>query len=199
VTFHLSIVLFMPLATGVIGAFLPARLGRWVVLAGTVAVLGYAIQMLADFDSGARGLQYVTDDRWIEELGIRYQLGIDGLNLFMVALTAVAWVPCTLVACFGERDRPKLFLFHMALAETAVLGAFMAQDLALFIVFFDLMLVPFYFLIGGWGTGDRVRATTKFVIYTLAGSLLMLAGAIALGVLATPSGEAISFSIATIS
>ncbi len=72
----------------------------------------------------------------------------------------------------------------------------MAQDLALFLVFFDLMLVPFYFLIGGWGSGDRVRATTKFVIYTLAGSLLMLAAAIALGVLATPEGGEISFSLA---
>jgi NADH-quinone oxidoreductase subunit M len=197
VTIHLSIVLFLPLAAAVIAAFLPPRTARWVVLAGTVGVLGYAIAMLADFDSSG-GLQWVTNDEWIPELGIRYQLGVDGLNLFMVVLTAVAWVPCTLVACLQDRDRPKLFLFHLALAETAVLGAFMAQDLALFIVFFDLMLVPFYFLIGGWGTGDRVRATTKFVIYTLAGSLLMLAGAVALGVLATPSGEPVSFSIQVI-
>ena len=76
-----------------------------------------------------------------------------------------------------------------------MLGAFMAQDLALFIVFFDLMLVPFYFLIGGWGSGERVRATTKFVIYTLSGSLLMMAAAIALGVLATPDGGEISFEL----
>src|SRR4029450_9303934 len=122
--------------------------------------------------------------------------GIDGLNLFMVALTAAAWVPCTLVACFADLDRPRLFFFNVSLAEPAVLGAFMAQDLALFIVFFDLMLVPFYFLIGGWGSGERVRATTKFVIYTLSGSLLMMAAAIALGVLATPDGGQISFSIA---
>jgi NADH-quinone oxidoreductase subunit M len=196
VTIHLSIVLFLPLATGLAGALLPARLGRWVVLAGTVAVLAYAIVMLADFDRGAGGLQYATDDEWISELGIRYQLGIDGLNLFMVLLTAVGWVPCTLVACFREHDRAHLFFFNLALGETAVLGAFMAQDLALFIVFFDLMLVPFYFLIGGWGQGDRVRATTKFVIYTLAGSLLMLAGAVALGVLSTPDGGQISFSLA---
>jgi NADH-quinone oxidoreductase subunit M len=196
VTIHLSIVLFLPLAAGLAGAFLPARTGRWVALAGAVGVLGYAIVMLADFERGTGALQYLTDDEWISELGIRYQLGIDGLNLFMVALTAVAWVPCTLVACFREHERPRLFFFNLALAETAVLGAFMAQDLALFIVFFDLMLVPFYFLIGGWGTGDRVRATTKFVIYTLAGSLLMLAGAIALGVLATPDGGEISFSLA---
>ena len=197
-TIHLSIVLFLPVATGLVGALLPARLGRWLVLAGTVAVLAYAIVMLADFDRGAAGLQYVTDDEWISELGIRYQLGIDGINLFMVVLTALAWVPCTLVACFREHDRARLFFFNLALAETAVLGAFMAQDLALFIVFFDLMLVPFYFLIGGWGQGDRVRATTKFVIYTLAGSLLMLAGAVALGVLSTPDGGQISFSLAAL-
>jgi NADH-quinone oxidoreductase subunit M len=194
-TIHLSIVLFLPLAAGLVGAFLPRGMARWAVLAGTVAVLAYAIAMLADFESGG-GLQYVTDDEWIAELGIRYQLGIDGLNLFMVVLTAVAWVPCTLVAAFREHDRPKLFFFNLALGETAVLGAFMAQDLALFIVFFDLMLVPFYFMIGGWGTGERVRATTKFVIYTLAGSLLMLAAAIALGVLSTPDGGEISFSLA---
>jgi NADH-quinone oxidoreductase subunit M len=194
-TIHLSIVLFLPLAAGLIGALLPRGLARWAVLAGTVAVLAYAIAMLIDFESGG-GLQWVTDDEWIPELGVRYQLGVDGLNLFMVVLTAVSWVPCTLVAAFTERERPKLFFFHLALAETAVMGAFMAQDLALFIVFFDLMLVPFYFMIGGWGTGDRVKATTKFVIYTLAGSLLMLAAAIALGVLSTPDGGEISFSLA---
>ena len=194
-TIHLSIVLFLPLAAGLIGALLPRGLARWAVLAGTVAVLAYAIAMLIDFESGG-GLQWVTNDEWIPELGVRYQLGVDGLNLFMIVLTAVSWVPCTLVAAFTERERPKLFFFHLALAETAVMGAFMAQDLALFIVFFDLMLVPFYFMIGGWGTGDRVKATTKFVIYTLAGSLLMLAAAIALGVLSTPDGGEISFSLA---
>jgi NADH-quinone oxidoreductase subunit M len=195
VTIHLSIVLFLPLFAGLVGALLPRGLARWAVLAGTLGVLAYAIVILADFESGG-GLQYMTDDEWISELGIRYQLGIDGLNLFMVLLTAVAWVPCTLVAAFREHDRSKLFFFNLALGETAVLGAFMAQDLALFIVFFDLMLVPFYFMIGGWGTGERVRATTKFVIYTLAGSLLMLAAAIALGVLSTPEGGEISFSLA---
>jgi NADH-quinone oxidoreductase subunit M len=198
VTIHLSIILFLPLAAGVIGCLLPRGMARWALLAGTLAVLAYAIVLLFDFDSGARGLQYVTDDEWIPELGIRYQLGIDGLNLFMVVLTAIAWVACTLVAAFREHQRARLFFFYMALAETAVLGAFLAQDLALFIIFFDLMLVPFYFLIGGWGTGDRVRATTKFVIYTLVGSLLMLAAAIALGVLATPDGGELSFSLAVL-
>jgi NADH-quinone oxidoreductase subunit M len=198
VTIHLSIILFLPLAFGVLGALLPRGLARWSALAGTVAVLAYAIVMLADFDSGARGLQYVTNDEWIPELGITYALGVDGLNLFMILLTAIGWVACTLVAAFQDLERPKLFFFHLMLAETAVLGAFMAQDLALFIVFFDLMLVPFYFLIGSWGSGDRVRATTKFVIYTLVGSLLMLGAAVALGVLATPEGGEISFSLAVL-
>jgi NADH-quinone oxidoreductase subunit M len=195
-TIHLSIVIFLPLAAGLIGAFLPRGTGRWLVLAATVGVLAYAVTMIVDFEGGSSGLQYVTDDEWISELGIRYSLGIDGLNLFLVALTALAWVPCTLVASFREQERPRLYFFNLALAETAVLGAFMAQDLALFVVFFDLMLVPFYFLIGAWGSGDRIRATTKFVIYTLAGSLLMLAGAVALGALSVPEGGQISFSLA---
>jgi NADH-quinone oxidoreductase subunit M len=197
VTIHLSIILFLPLAAALVGAFLlPPQAMRWLVFAATVGVLAYVVVLVADFDAGSAGLQYVTDDKWIPQLGIRYQLGVDGLNLFLIGLTAVAWVPCTLWSVFREQERPKLYFFNLALAETAVLGAFMAQDLALFVVFFDLMLVPFYFLIGGWGSGDRVRATTKFVIYTLAGSLLMLAGAVALGVLSTPEGAHISFSIA---
>jgi NADH-quinone oxidoreductase subunit M len=195
VTIHLSIVLFVPLLTGLVGAFLPRDGARWTVLIGTLIVLAYVVAMLVDLEPGG-GLQYVTDDEWISELGIHYSLAVDGLNLFLIALAAIAWVPCTLVASFTVHDRPRLFFFNLALAETAVLGAFMAQDLALFIVFFDLMLVPFYFLIGGWGSGERVRATTKFVIYTLSGSLLMMAAAIALGVLATPDGGQISFSLA---
>jgi NADH-quinone oxidoreductase subunit M len=194
-TIHLSIVVFLPLAAALLGAFLPARIGRWVVVAATVGVLGYAIAMIADFDYGSGGLSYVTDQAWIPELGVRYQLGVDGLNVFLIALTALLWVPATVWGALRTTESPRLFLFHMALAETAVLGAFCAQDLALFVVFFDLMLVPFYFLIGTWGSGDRVRATTGFVIYTLVGSLLMLAGAIALGVLAADGGE-VSFSLA---
>jgi NADH-quinone oxidoreductase subunit M len=194
VTIHLSIVLFLPLASGLLAALLPGRAARSAVLAGPLAVLAYVIVMLVDFESGG-GLQWVTNDEWITELGISYKLGVDGLNLFLIGLTAIGWVACTFVAAFSVVERPRQFFFHLALAETAVLGAFMAQDLALFIVFFDLMLVPFYFLIGGWGTGERVRATTKFVIYTLSGSLLMMAAAIALGVLATPDGGEISFAL----
>jgi NADH-quinone oxidoreductase subunit M len=191
VTIHLSIPLWMPLAAGLIGLVVP-RAARWVVLAATAGVLAYAIAILVDFERGA-GLQSVTDETWISELGIHYALGIDGLNVFLVLLTALLWTIAAVYALGRRWEREQHFWFHLALAETAVLGAFLAQDLALFVVFFDLMLVPFYFLVGMWGHGGRVRATTKLVIYTLVGSLLMLVGAIALGVLATPEGGEISF------
>jgi NADH-quinone oxidoreductase subunit M len=200
VSVPLSILIFLPLATGLAGAFAPRGRERWLVLAGSVAVLVLAALLIVDYPRhGTGGLRNVTDTEWIPELGIRYSLGVDGLNLFLIGLTALLWVPATLFAALREWERPRLFFFHMALAETAVLGAFCAQDLALFVFFFDLMLVPFYFLIGAWGGRGRVRATTKLVIYTLVGSLLMLAGAVALGVLATPEGGHISFSLADLS
>src|SRR5256884_9241192 len=106
---------------------------------------------------------------------------------FLLGLAAWLSRTATLAADLRSWERPGLFYFHFMLAESAVLGAFLAQDLALFVAFFDLMLIPFYFLIGGWGRDSdsttRVRATIKLVIYTLVGSLLMLAAAIATGVL----------------
>ncbi|MFL5970686.1 MAG: NuoM family protein [Gaiellaceae bacterium] len=199
-TIHLSIVIFLPLAGALVGAFLPAARSHWGILAGSVGTALYAIVLAFDFDRSAEGLQYVTDDAWISELGIRWSLGVDGLNLWLILLTALLWVAAIVYAWRAERyrgrQRPRLFWFHMAIAETAVLGAFVAQDLALFVFFFDLMLVPFFFLIGQWGEENRVAATTKMVIYTLVGSLLMLAGAVALGVLSTPEGGDISFSLA---
>ncbi len=156
--------------------------------------LAYGVMMLFDFEPG-RGLQYVTNDTWIQALGIRYKLGVDGLNLWLIALTTVLFFAAALWLVFRPVERPKLFRFHLALAETAVLGAFVAQDLALFVLFFDLMLVPFYFLVGQWGTGpERVAATYKLIIYTLVGSLLMLAGAVATAVLSADGGR-ISFTL----
>ncbi|MBA3301823.1 MAG: NADH-quinone oxidoreductase subunit M, partial [Thermoleophilaceae bacterium] len=191
----LSVLVFLPLAAGLLGALLPRALARWASLAGALGALGIAIYLLADFDSGG-GLQHVVDVNWISELGISYSLGVDGLNLFLVVTTALLWVISVGWAAGQDWERPRLFYFHIGLAETAVLGAFLAQDVALFVVFFDLMLVPFYFLIGGWGRGERVAATTKLLIYTLVGSLLMLAAAVAMGVLATPDGGELSFQIA---
>jgi NADH-quinone oxidoreductase subunit M len=195
---HLSIILWLPAVAGVLALFMPSREAPWLGVAGALLTLAYSILALARFKSGQLGLQFVTDKNWISELGIHYSLGVDGLNLFLIVLTAVLWLAASLAAALREWDRPRLFTMWMGIGETAVLGAFMAQDLALFVVFFDLMLIPFYFLIGMWGGENRVYATTKMVIYTLVGSLLMLAAAVALGVLATPEGGHISFSLATL-
>jgi NADH-quinone oxidoreductase subunit M len=194
-TIHLSLIVFLPLIAGFIAAFLPARWAASFATAGAFVTLAYVVIALFKFDTGA-GLQFVTNENWIKELGIHYRLGIDRISLWLVVVTAVLWVPVTVIASVREWDRPRLFFFNLMLAETAILGVFCAQDLALFVLFFDLTLVPFYFLIGAWGGENRVQATTKFVIYTLAGSLLMLAGAVALGVLATPPDGQISFSFA---
>ncbi|MGH2899704.1 MAG: complex I subunit 4 family protein, partial [Solirubrobacteraceae bacterium] len=95
-TLHVSIMLWLPLALGAIGLLAPARLAGRIALLGTALVLGYAITYAVDFDSANSGLQYVTDETWIGELGISYKLGIDGLNLFLVLLTAILWFAATL-------------------------------------------------------------------------------------------------------
>jgi NADH-quinone oxidoreductase subunit M len=169
-------------------------------LVGSIAALGLAIAYIADFNPRSAGLQDVTDVVWISELGIHYKLAISGLNVFLVGLTTLLFAAATLAANLRSWERPRLFYFHFMLAESAVLGAFLAQDLALFVAFFDLMLIPFYFLIGGWGREPgRVKATIKVVIYTLTGSLLMLAGAIATGVLASQhAGAHITFVLSSL-
>jgi NADH-quinone oxidoreductase subunit M len=148
---------------------------------------------VVDFDRGVAGLQSVTDDVWIEQLGIHYKLGLDGINLFLVVLTTAMFSAAMLWAALEpRREREGQFWLWFGIAHTAVLGALLAQDLALFVLFFDLMLVPFFFLTGIWGGPGRVAAVTKLFIYTLVGSLLMLAAAIATGVLAG-GDEATSF------
>jgi NADH-quinone oxidoreductase subunit M len=213
----LSIMLWLPLACALLGAALSV-LGRQAgvvelaeipagqtsvpgapssristsggfALLGSLAALGLAIGYIADYSPSSHGLAHVTDLVWISELGIHYKLGVDGLNVFMIGLTTLLFAAAVIAANLREWDRPRLFYFNLMLAESAVLGALLAQDLALFVAFFDLMLVPFYFLVGAWGAEPgRVRATLKLVIYTLVGSLLMLAAAVATGVLAAQQG-----------
>jgi NADH-quinone oxidoreductase subunit M len=214
----LSVLIFLPLLGGVIAALVPRGSDQGGLRAGfvsllfAIATLGITIGLIADFEiipgqftlfgdssqSAAAfqdlGLQHVTDVTWISELGIHYKLGIDGLSLFMVALTALLWVAATAWSMFREWPRPRNYYLMLALGETAALGAFCAQDLALFVLFFDLMLVPFYFLIGIWGGERRVEATTKFVIYTLIGSFLMLVGAVATGILSADGHLSFAFS-----
>jgi len=193
-TIHLSILIFWPLLLAVLAGLSPRSVAPSIALAGALVPLAYAVMLIVDFDTAARGLQYVTDDEWIPDLGIRYTLGVDGLNLWLVGLTALLFAASALWIALRPPERARLFSVHFGIAETAVLGAFLAQDLALFVLFFDLMLVPFYFLLGQWGGPERVQAAVKMVIYTLVGSLLMLAGAVAVAVLAGSDGP--NFSLA---
>jgi NADH-quinone oxidoreductase subunit M len=197
----LSVLIWLPAAAGLLGTLVPARGERrtWttagrLTLAGALASLALSIYLIADYSGSSARLTHVTDIVWIAELGIHYKLGVDGLNVFLVALTTLLFAVALFASNLREWERPRWFFFALGLAESAVLGAFLAQDLALFVAFFDLMLIPFYFLIGIWGGANRVAATTKLVIYTLVGSLLMLAAAIATAVLVSQqTGHHISF------
>jgi len=200
----INVLLWAPLAFGLVGLFLPRRAAApWAVL-GALVTLGIAIAMLAGFDSGNSGLQYVEHTAWISGLGVDYSLGLDGLNLFLVLLTAVLWTGGVAFAAFRDYERPQTFFFLMLVAETATLGSFLAQDLLLFVLFFDFMLVPFYFLFGAWGH-DRTAeggptaagATLKMIVYTLIGSLLMLVAAIATAIISADGGH-VTFSIAAL-
>jgi NADH-quinone oxidoreductase subunit M len=181
----LSILIWLPLAFSLLASLFPVKLVPHISLLGSLIALGIAISFVARFTPGVAHLQFVTDDVWISALGIHYKLGLDGLNVVLVLLTTVIFSAALLWATMREWERTRAFYFWFGLAQSAVLGAFCAQDLALFVAFFDLMLIPFYFLIGMWGTGERVRATTKLVVYTLVGSFLMLVAAVATGVVAS--------------
>jgi NADH-quinone oxidoreductase subunit M len=190
----LTILILLPLIGALIAALMPPKqIGQFAAIM-TLVQIGFLIPILIDFKT-TTALQAYVDESWIPELGVHYALGLDGLNVFMVALTVVAWSVATFAASRREWANPKLFYAMLALAEAGTLGAFVAQDLILFMLFFDLLLIPFYFLIGIWGDGeDNRKATLTFMIYTLAGSLLMLVGAVALGVLsATQNGSDLSF------
>ncbi|MBJ7458988.1 MAG: NADH-quinone oxidoreductase subunit M [Thermoleophilaceae bacterium] len=184
----LTILLIVPLVGALIAALMPLKQVGSVAGIMTLIQVGFLVPIVLNFTAGTDLTGYVNES-WIPQLGVHYSLGIDGLNLFMICLVVLAWSVATFAASRHEYERPRMFYAMLALAEVGTLGAFMAQDLILFVLFFDLLLIPFYFLIGMWGRstelGDARRATAIFMIYTLAGSLLMLVSAVALGVLSS--------------
>jgi NADH-quinone oxidoreductase subunit M len=198
---HLSILLWLPAAFGLLGLLVPSRTSRWVGVLGAALALALSIVLVLDFDASGAPFQHVTDASWISALGVRYQLAVTGLNVWLVLLTTVGfafsmvWIA---VSDLGRDPRAKHVVLHLGIAQSAVLGALLAQDLILFVAFFDLMLIPFFFITAQFGNGDRVPATIKMIVYTLVGSLLMLVAAIAVGVLATPSGETVSYNLVEI-
>jgi len=199
----IQVMLWLPLAVGLLCLLLPRRAVPMVAVLGSLGALALAAIIAIGFDADVAGLQHPVDEAWIPDLGVRYQLGVDGISVFLVVLTTLVWAASVLWSAFHAPGRPRTYFLMLLLAETATLGAFVAQDLLLFVLFFDLMLVPFFFLFGSWGAENEgvkpVPATMKMMVYTLIGSLLMLVGAIAAAILATPEGGQISFSIATLS
>ena len=196
----LTILIWIPLALALLACLLPERLSGRVAVVWSLVALAIAISFVARFATGRAGLQFATDKIWISSLGIHYKLALDGLNVVLVLVTTIIFAAALLWSSLREWERPRTYYLMFGLAESGVLGAFCAQDLALFVAFFDLMLLPFYFLSGIWSTSpDRVRATTKLVIYTLVGSFFMLVAAIATGALAASQHHApITFALSAL-
>jgi NADH-quinone oxidoreductase subunit M len=177
----LTILLFLPAVGAVIGLLLEdERQVRIVSVVAVVADLLLAIVLLLMFKYGPAhsGWQFQFADRhnWVSNLGISYWIGLDGISVWLVTLTALMSCVAVLAAQFMIVDRAKTFLIFMLTLETALLGVFMSLNLFLFFVFWEAMLIPSYFLVGIWGEERRVYATMKFLVYTIFGSFFMLVG-----------------------
>jgi len=173
---NLSLLLAIPVIGAILIAFLPRRNAQLLFAVALIASgidFFWSIKILSDFDAGSGAMQFLERIPWMPSFGIEYIVGVDGISLFLVLLTTLL-MPIAILASWSVQDRVKEYLVFMLLLETGMLGAFVALDLFLFYVFWEVMLVPMYFLIGVWGGTRRIYAALKFVIYTMAGSLLML-------------------------
>jgi NADH-quinone oxidoreductase subunit M len=173
----LSIVTFLPLLGAIVIAFIPRNrvtLVRLAALATALLAFAASLVLLLNFDPAATGFQFREEASWIPAFGIEYKLGIDGISLALVVLTTtLTWI--SILASFAPiTDRVKEYMISVLLLEVGMIGVFVALDLFLFYIFWELVLVPMYLIIGIWGGANRIYATIKFVLYTLVGSLLML-------------------------
>ncbi len=178
----LTWLILLPVLAAAGAAAVDRRHERNVRILGIVAAAGVfvlAAGVWARFAPGAAGLQFEERVPWIPEAGIGYHLGVDGLSVTLVALTAFLFPLALAAAATQVRARVKAFVVTVLLLEAGMLGMFVAQDLVLFYVFWEGMLVPMYFLIGLWGGPGRARAAIKFFLYTMAGSVLMLLAIVA--------------------
>jgi NADH-quinone oxidoreductase subunit M len=187
----LTLIVFVPLAGAVICALLPSssegRVARPVGLLAALVELGLVVYLVIDFKSGQAGFQFISQQSWIGEFGIAWKVGVDGISLFLVAMTAVLFP----VAMFGPRldGNVRAFMGWMLLLEAACMGTFLSMDLFLFFVMFEVTLVPGYFLVAGWGGFRRNYAAMKFFIYTFAGSAFLFVGIISLVLLTAPANH----------
>ncbi len=185
VTFPILPALIVAPLLGALAIFLmPARradLFRWVGLVAATITGAMSVYLLTAFDSHEAGYQFVTDRSWISDLGISLHFGVDGISLFLVVLTGVIFP----IAMLGAKitDNQKAYYGWLLVLMAGSMGVFTSLDLVLFFAFFEIVLVPMYFLIGLWGHGNRTYAATKFFLYTMFGSAFMLVGLVALAVL----------------
>lgn len=175
----------VPVITAILIAFLPPSRGDYTKLAaliGSTITAALSIYVLWSFDASDGGLQFVTQREWIGGLGLSWFLAVDGISLFLVVLTGILF-PIAILTTEPHHD-PKPYYMWLMMLMAGSMGAFLALDLLLFFLFFEVVLVPMYFLIGGWGHGNRVYAAMKFFLYTMAASALMLVGIVSLVFLA---------------
>jgi NADH-quinone oxidoreductase subunit M len=177
-----TILIFLPVAGGLLCFVFPVG-GRAVASFGALVALvevGFWIDALARFDF-SRGLQFEQEAPWFSDLNVSYHVGMYAFSLWLVGLTVVVMAAAIAYAFLAGRDRPRAYYGLMLMLIGAIVGVFTSQDLVLFYVMFEAMLVPLYVLIGVWGGAGRLGATFKFVAFTMAGSLLMLISVIAFG------------------
>jgi NADH-quinone oxidoreductase subunit M len=200
----LSLIVFVPLLGALVVAAIPNREGerdevvRWAALVVSLVTFALTLLLWARFDPTTADYQFVERLRWIPAFGISYHLGVDGISLFLVVLTAFLTPLALLSSWAGIEHKLKAFAFFMLSLETAMLGVFVSLDLFLFYVFWDAMLIPMYFLIGIWGYERRVYAAIKFILYTMGGSVLMLVAIIALAVIHARVTGSYSFDLASL-
>jgi NADH-quinone oxidoreductase subunit M len=174
----LTIIIFLPLVTGLLVLLLPRDrpdFVRWFALSGSILTLIAALVLWIGFDPGGSGLQWRMIVPWIPAIGATYDVAVSGVSLALILLTAVL-LTVVMVYVLGEHDRVHAHAFLFLLLGTGLIGLFASQDLLLFYLFFEVGLVPMYFIIGVWGGERRRYAALKFFLYTRAGSLAMLLG-----------------------
>jgi NADH-quinone oxidoreductase subunit M len=178
----LTLVTFAPAAGAIVLLFLKGRNLRAIrAVAMFVAVLtfGLSLPLIAHFDHGNPDFQFVTNVPWIPSAGISYYMGVDGISVFLILL-ATLLTPLAVLASWSVVNRAKEYFLFMLLLETGMIGVFASLDLFLFYLFWEVMLIPMYFLIGMWGGEHRIYAAMKFVLYTMIGGVLMLVGILAI-------------------
>jgi NADH-quinone oxidoreductase subunit M len=178
----LSLIVFLPLAGAIILAVsgrLSSKAVKYLSLLFTLASLILSVLLFAGYDRAAGGIQFEELYSWIPALNAHYHLGVDGISLPMVVLTSLLGCIAVLISWHVD-TRPREFFVWLLILESSILGVFCSLDLLLFFIFWEIEVIPMYFLISIWGTGRKQYSATKYVIYTLAGSALMLAGIVCL-------------------